>query len=130
MVALPPEAGQDTPGSPRTHGTPHPVAQSLSIAPAPETAQLIATLRHELELRNREIAKLHDVITAQAQAIAALPAAVATPPAMESGGRHDPGAGPEPVAAARDATASGHPAPGLAPPASILARLRRWIMDR
>ena len=44
--------------------------------------ELVETLRHELALRNREIARLHEVVASQAHAIAqattALPATVPT----------------------------------------------------
>lgn len=35
----------------------------------PATEELVDTLRHELEMRNQEINRLHDVIAQQAQAI-------------------------------------------------------------
>lgn len=38
--------------------------------------ELVATLRHELALRNREIARLHEVIASQAKAIEATTAAL------------------------------------------------------
>ncbi len=44
---------------------------------------LVETLQHELELRNQEIARLHDVVVAQARAIEQ--ATAATPALPESG---------------------------------------------
>lgn len=80
-VAVMPEPTQDTapdaPGSPRANDS---AAQGVTVVER-DREELVETLRHELELRNREIARLHEVVAAQANAIAqvtaALPATIA-----------------------------------------------------
>ena len=70
----PTETAVNAPGSPRTNETP---AQGVMVVEH-DREELVATLRQELALRNREIARLHEVVASQAQAIeittAALPA--------------------------------------------------------
>ncbi len=79
------ETAANTPGSPRTNET---VAQGVTVVEH-DREELVATLRQELALRNREIARLHEVLASQAKAIevttAALPANVqAVQPAVPS----------------------------------------------
>lgn len=71
----------DAPGSPTrevvpAHG-PH-----IMYAPNPVMEELVDTLRHELEIRNQEINRLHEVIAQQAQTIertvAMLPATISS----------------------------------------------------
>ena len=59
-------------GSPRTNET---AAQGVTVVER-DREELVATLRQELALRNREISRLHDVIASQAQAIAQATAAL------------------------------------------------------
>ncbi len=59
-------------GSPRTNET---AAQGVTVVEH-DREELVATLRQELALRNREISRLHDVIASQAQAIAQATAAL------------------------------------------------------
>lgn len=66
------ETATNTPGSPRTNET---AAQGVTVVEH-DREELVATLRQELALRNREIARLHDVIASQAQAIAQATAAL------------------------------------------------------
>lgn len=49
---------------------------------------LIETLQHELEVRNQEIARLHDVVTAQARAIERVTAAMPVLPRAPHRQRH------------------------------------------
>jgi hypothetical protein len=78
--------------------------------------ELVATLRQELALRNREIARLHEVIASQAKAIevtmAALPANVQT---VEQ---------PAPPPATK---VSGAPDDAIETPGSFWARVRGWF---
>jgi hypothetical protein len=74
----PPEPAQDTAGSTQTAA---PIDQGSVVIYGPDPRDvLIETLQRELELRNREVSRLHEVIGQQAQAItqatAALPATV------------------------------------------------------
>ena len=68
------ETATNAPGSPKTNET---VAQGVMVVEH-DREELVATLRQELALRNREISRLHEVIASQAKAIeittAALPA--------------------------------------------------------
>ena len=59
-------------GSPRTNET---AAQGVTVVEH-DREELVATLRQELALRNREISRLHDVIASQAHAIAQATAAL------------------------------------------------------
>ena len=72
------ETATIVPGSPRTNETP-----AWVTVVEHDREELVVTLRQELALRNREIARLHDVIASQANAItqatAALPATITTP---------------------------------------------------
>ncbi len=79
------ELPRDAPGSPQTGGT---TASGVQVV-ARDREELVETLRQELALRNREIARLHEVLAFQAKAIevttAALPANVqAVQPAVPS----------------------------------------------
>lgn len=73
------EPAHDAPGSPQSADTAAPGVQIVER----DREELVETLRQELALRNREIARLHEVIASQAKAIevttAALPATVPTP---------------------------------------------------
>ncbi len=79
------ELPRDAPGSPQTGGT---TASGVQVVER-DREELVETLRQELALRNREIARLHEVLASQAKAIevttAALPANVqAVHPAVPS----------------------------------------------
>lgn len=80
-----PEPPHDAPGSPQTGGT---TASGVQVIER-DREELVEALRQELALRNREIARLHEVLASQAKAIevttAALPANVqAVQPAVPS----------------------------------------------
>lgn len=82
LAAMPDTAaGSEVPGSPPSGGQ---ASQgSADVVVVQRDHEFIETLQRELELRNREIARLHEVIAHQAQAIeratAAIPASVSTP---------------------------------------------------
>lgn len=68
LIQLPEQdAPQDAPGSPQTHEAPE-RGERVVYGPDPR-GTLIETLQRELELRNREIARMHDVVGYQARAI-------------------------------------------------------------
>lgn len=82
LIRLPDDASegasQNTPGSPRVAA---PIDQGAVVVYGPDPRDtLIETLQHELELRNREVARLHDVIGQQAVAIDRTTAALAAGP--------------------------------------------------
>ncbi len=85
-LALMPEAIEPAPPEP-PHGAPGSAQSSDTVTLGVQVVEhdreeLVATLRQELALRNREIARLHEVLASQAKAIevttAALPANVQT----------------------------------------------------
>jgi len=89
LVALPaptdmPESvdmSSDTPGSSTREVVPE-HGPHIMYLPNPAMAELVGTLRHELEIRNQEIKRLHEVIAQQAQTIertiAMLPATISS----------------------------------------------------
>lgn len=93
LIQLPGQAApQDAPGSPRTNNRGE---QGATVVPDRDV--LLETLQRELELRNREITRLHEVVAYQAQAIeratAAIPARVADATDEPAGaGNNQPGA--------------------------------------
>ncbi len=91
------ETATNAPGSPRTNETP---AQGVTIIEH-DREELVATLRQELALRNREISRLHDVIASQAQAITQTTAALPPTTTLSS---EQPG--PEPDASALSTTSN------------------------
>lgn len=92
LIQLPGQAApQDAPGSPRTNDRGE---QGATVVPGRDV--LLETLQRELELRNREITRLHEVVAYQAQAIervtAAIPATTRQDaPERAEGATHDGG---------------------------------------
>jgi len=114
------ETATNAPGSPRTNETP---TQGVMVVEH-DREELVAMLRHELATRNREIARLHEVIASQAQAIsqatAALPATVLRPKDEQ----------PSPVSQASTSTTGADVAgPDDRDPSreTIWDRFRRWF---